>query len=254
VKKVYKIFGIIIGSAIFVSVLVTVIWYKNIQPLEFNYSKHIDLCVADDFFKSRINKKYDPFTNERIQVKWDIPVKQFWNADTITFSITNITGVKLYYLGFKNPCCDFVFFDYIIAPQGRVDTLYFHKLGFDGVDNAEYIPFKKKGSITLKHCNPLLFYPEFDIFLPMDTDEFPRIIKEVYGDTAQIRFFVFLRGLPWNNSGFSIAYSDFIKVPIDSIIDGWKKGRFTNHMHYNPEIHQEYLNVREEIMKERNRK
>ena len=97
-----------------------------------------------------------------------------------------------------------------------------------------------------------LLYPRFH-YLPMDTEEFPKIIKDVYGDTAQIRYFVFLRGLPWNNRGFSIAYSDFIKIPVDSVIDGWEKGKFTKYGRYIPEEHQEYLNVRDEIYKQRNR-
>ena len=249
-KKIIKISGTIAGCVIFVSVLAIVIWYKKNQPLVFNNNKYFDLCVADVFFKDRTNQEYAPRTNERIQIKWDIPVEQFWNNDTITISITNTTGEKLYHFGCMYPLNNLVFEDYIIAPQGIVDTLYYHERTFSGIDDAEYIPFKKKKSFTLKSYNPLLQYPGYQP-LPMDTEEFPQIIKDVYGDTTQIRYFVFLRGLPWNNHGFSIAYSDFIKIPVDSIIDGWKKNKFSTwHSSYNPENHQEYLDFyREDKMR-----
>ena len=248
------------GCAIFVSALVIIIWYANIQLLGFNKNKYFDLCVADEFFKDRTNEKYEssgppnyqeynPRTNERIQVMWNIPVEQFCNNDTISISFINTTGEKLYYLGFRPPYY-YVVLDYIIAPCGKVDTMLFYKWGdLEAINEAEYIPFKKKERITLKYYNPVILYPGYEYILPMDTEDFPRIIKEVYGDTVQIRYGAYLRGLPWNNRGFAIAYSDFIKIPINSIIDGWRKGKFTNRIRYIPEDHQEYMNVREDTYK-----
>ena len=271
-KQIFKISGITIGCAIFISVLAISIWYINYIPsgedydddielLEgpfgghmppefindglpklasgFNINKYFDLFVADEIFKDKKNKKWEPFTNERTQVKWDIPVEQFWNNDTITFSFTNTTGNKLYYLGYTHSSYCFVFLDYIISTQGKIDTLYCHEGGFEGAEGTEYIPFKKGKSITLKDDNPFLQDPYYGFtFLSRPYEDFPKIIKEVYGDTAQIRYFVFLRGMPWNNRGFSIAYSDFITIPIDSIISGWEKGKFEHRRIFIPEGHQ----------------
>jgi len=276
-KKFFKIFGIIIGCLIVILVLSIGIQYVNYIPgmsyidryydemnpyipelddrpnipSDIKDDKYFDLFVADAFFKGRTNQRYQGIPKEEVQIKWDIPVKQFWNNDTIIFSFKNTAREKLYYFGFKPPYY-YIMIDYIITLQGYSDTLFFSTWGdFEAIGEAKYIPFKKNASITLIDSNPILRYPSsYSDFISTDTEEFPKLIKEVYGDTVQIRYSAFLRGLPWNNRSFSIAYSDFIKIPINSIIDGWVKGRFTNHGHYDLEEHKKYLNERDMMIKQ----
>jgi hypothetical protein len=262
-KKVIKILGFAVSGIIIALALVIGIWYAIYTPPHEYGKKYFDLFIVDILFrhnpKEIIEINIDDEINSScettmpssriswessIRLNWEIPVGQFGN-DIINISFTNTSGKKLYYLGYLSPtsCC-FVFYDYIITPQGSNDTIILDgKLDF--LDVSEYVPLRRREKKSAEFDNPLRFYPEFRCHLPTDTEEFPHIIKEVYGDTVQIRFGICLIE-PWKYPGFSMSFSDFVKIPVQSVIEGWEKGNFTK-IKYDPESHQEYFESREEL-------
>ncbi len=249
-KRIIKLSGITLACILVVLILAIWISYARSVPSRedstiYNEAKYFDLWIADKFFVNDTNQWFNPYTNSRIRLGWIIPVEELEN-DSITVTFMNNTNEKLYYLGFSHPLVEY---DYVADFYGIADTIgRGRNLGeFEG---AKYFPMKKNESISIKLKNPLLLYPWFEHYLPTDTEEFPKIMKDVYGDVVQVRFKVFVRGLPWNKHGFSIANSDYIKIPIDTVIKGWKKGNFEK-VKYDPESHGEYFVVRKEMFFER---
>ena len=254
-KKIFKILVIVIGGIIIAFVLVIGIWFAIYTPAY--GKKYFDLFITDIYFTSK-EPRYDPFEVEEveigsfveedkkrswppafIQLDWEIPTEQFGEGDSIHVSFINNSGKKLYYFGITP--FDAILQDYVITHQESIDTIMWNDL--EGVFETGLNPFRRKEKASIKIKNPLLLYPGYYYFLPTDTEDFPEIIKEVYGDTVQIRFTVFLFEI-WKHR-FSPSFSKYIKVPVDMVIKGWEKGNFEK-VEYDPESHQEYLEFRKE--------
>jgi len=238
-KRFIKISGIVTCGIIIAFMLIIGIWYAMYIPPYGN--KYFDLFIAELFFMSK-EERYEsswPPTMSK-QLDWEIPTEQFGEGNLINVSLTNSFGKKLYYYGLSPH--EFLLKDYVIVSQENIDTLMWNDLS--GVFEVGLIPFRKNRKVSPKIENPLLLYPGYPYNLPTDTENFPEIIREVYGDTVQIRFAVCVIE-PWKRD-FSISYSKYVKIPVDLVINGWEKGNFKR-VKYDPESHQEYLEVRREL-------
>jgi len=256
-KKIFKIPVIVIGSIIIAFVLVIGIWFALYTPPDVYRKKYFDLFIADIYFTSK-KPHYSPYDFERemfvcddkkrswpspmsIQLDWEIPTEQFGEGDSIHVSFMNNSGKKLYCFGLAPYHA--IIEDYIITYQESIDTIMWNDLS--GIFEVGLTPFKRKEKVTIEIKNPLLLYPGYPSnFLPTDTEKFPEIIKEVYGDTVQIRFTVFVIEI-WKHK-YSPSYSKDVKIPVDMVIKGWEKGNFKK-VKYIPESHQEYFEVRKEM-------
>jgi hypothetical protein len=74
--------------------------------------------------------------------------------------------------------------------------------------------------------NPLLFNPFTNHYLPLKNRKFPRLFKEIYGDSVAIKFEQATYSLPWNKFPSQMIESKEIIISTEKIIENWKKGDY----------------------------
>ena len=86
--------------------------------------------------------------------------------------------------------------------------------------------------------NPILYNPYSGYPLPVKNEIFPKLFKEIYGDSIAIKFEQATYSLPWNSTPSQMISSDQFIISTERIIENWKNGNFSS----NKEFEEEYEN------------
>lgn len=81
-----------------------------------------------------------------------------------------------------------------------------------------------------------MFNPYTGYHLPLKNEKFPKLFKEIYGDSVAIKFEQATYSLPWNKYPSQMIKSKEIIILTDQIIKNWKNGNFR----LNPEFEKEH--------------
>jgi hypothetical protein len=203
--------------------------FKN-EP--YQKTPFFDLFVAKSFHKKDKERPWEEFwdncwnnvseENKR-PVEWISNPKDFEKLDSIYLGFKNTTNEKFYYVTWGGPNSR-IRISYNVFKNGKIDSIPF---GGFGCGTGIYIAPLKNGEIAgSKFLNPLLFNPFTNHYLPLKNRKFPRLFKEIYGDSVAIKFEQATYSLPWNKFPSQMIESKEIIISTEKIIENWKKGDY----------------------------
>lgn len=215
--------------------------FKN-EP--YQKTPFFDLFVAKSLYKKDSERPWEEFwnncwnnvsENNKRPVKWILNPKDFEKLDSIYLGIKNTTNEKFYYVTWGEPNSR-IRISYNVYKKGKIDSIPFE--GFDCGTGIYIAPLKKEEIAGGKFLNPLLFNPYTGYNLPLKNENFPKLFKEIYGDSVSIKFEQATYSLPWNKFPSQMIKSNEIIVSTKNIIENWKKGEFK----LSPEFEKNYEN------------
>jgi hypothetical protein len=215
--------------------------YKNElsdQPPSF------DLFIAKSFYKKDKDYPWQEFWDnawndvslkERRPTEWFLNKNDFEKFDSIYLGFKNISKEKIYYVTWGKPNSR-IREDLLIYRNGKIDSVPFD--GF-GCGTGIYIAPLKSGEIAgSKFLNPLMFNPYTGYNLPLKNKKFPKLFKQIYGDSVSIKFKQATYSSPRNKFPSQMIKSNEIIISTEKVIENWKKGEFK----LSPEFEKEYEN------------
>lgn len=203
-------------------------WKKNLSE----QSASLDLFVAQSFFEKDKERPWEEFwdnswnnvskENER-PVEWISNPKDFEKLDSIYLGFKNTTNEKFYYVTWGGPNSR-IRISYNVFKNGKIDSIPF---GGFGCGTGIYIAPLKNGEIAgSKFLNPLLFNPYTGYNLPVKNENFPKLFKEIYGDSVSIKYEQATYSLPWSKFPSQMIESNEITISTAKVIENWKKREF----------------------------
>jgi hypothetical protein len=221
-----RIFSIITLSIVVLPALMIYFMYQSYKNEASDQPPYWDLFIAKTFYK---NEKQSPWDNiskeEKRPVKWLLNKSDFEKLDSVFIGFKNISNEKLYFVTWGYPNSR-LRRDLIIYKNGKLDSIPFG--GFGCGTGIFVSPAENQDIVGGYSLNPLMFNPYSNYDLPIETDSFPRVFKEIYGDSIGIRFQQATYSNPWNSYRSQMIYSEYIIISTDKIIENWKEGKFAH--------------------------
>lgn len=233
-KTIKRIFFVILS----LTIIFTIYLIQDFNKYESNVSnkKHFDLYIADRFLRKSDHFSLYQFLHvhdsttvwsdvkksQRRPMKWDI--KGLETLNYISISLKNISGEKMYYMSWGTPFSRTR--EHFILYKNGIKTL----IPFGGFDCGTGIYLEKMDvneTITNKNYSPLLFNPYTNAPLPLHSEKFPKLFKEIYGDSIKVILQQATYGSPWNKYPSQMITSQAFSVSTKKIIENWKRGNFS---------------------------
>ncbi len=215
--------------------------FKN-EP--YQKTPFFDLFVAKSFYKKDKERPWGEFwdncwnnvseENKR-PVEWISNPKDFEKLDSIYLGFKNTTNEKFYYVTWGEPNSR-IRISYNVFKNGKIDSIPFG--GFGCGTGIHIAPIKNGEIAGSKFLNPLMYNPYTGYNLPLKNEKFPKLFKQIYGDSVSIKFEQATYSLPWNKFPSQVIESKKIIISTEKIIENWKKGKFK----LSPEFEKEYEN------------
>ena len=217
--------------------------FKN-EP--YQETPFFDLFIAKSFHKKDKERPWEEFwdntwdnvsrENKR-PVEWIINPKDFEKLDSVYLGLRNNTNEKFYYVTWGKPNSR-IRDDILVYKNGKVDSIPF---GGFGCGTGIYIAPLENGEIAGgKFMNPFLYNPYSGYPLPLKNKIFPKLFKEIYGDSIAINFKQATYSLPWNKFPSQMIKSKGIVISTEKVIENWKKSKFKLSQEFDKEYENSY--------------
>lgn len=203
--------------------------FKN-EP--YQKTPFFDLFVAKSFYKKDTERPWEEFWNNCWQnvskenkrpIQWISNPKDYEKLDSVYLGLRNNTNEKFYYVTWGKPNSR-IRESLLVYKNGKVDSIPF---GGFGCGTGIYIAPLKNGEIAgSKFLNPLLFNPYTGYNLPIKNEKFPKLFKEIYGDSVSIKYEQATYSLPWSKFPSQMIESNEIIISTAKVIENWKKREF----------------------------
>jgi len=227
-RKPLMVFLILILSIIIAVIIKIFLMY---QIYKIDKSKHFlpayfDFFIVETFYGGyEKNQQKEENSKKEMPIEWIINKNSFEKLDSVYVGFKNSSNEKLYYHTWGSPNSR-LRQDLIIYKDGKQNLIPFG--GFGCGTGVYFLPVKSKEIVGEKFLNPLMFNPYSNYDLPLDKKTFPKVFKEIYGDSVAIRFRHLTYSVPWNKYRSDYINSNYITISTDTIIENWKKGNFAH--------------------------
>lgn len=224
-KKATKILISIVAGIIIIPSIILTVWYEVYKQRPVGQPPYFDLFIANTFFERDNSTPYDKVSESKKRpVIWQLNRDQFEKLDTITLTLTNISGEKCYYTSWGAPFTR-IRQDLIVYKNGIADSIPF---GGFGCGTGVYLaPLHDQETIARTLYHPFMFNPYSNYELDLKSDSFPKEFKSIYGDSVSIQLSQATYSTPWNEYKSQLIFSDMITISTDKIIENWYKGNFS---------------------------
>lgn len=208
---------------------------------EFMEPATFEFFIAKTFFKE---DNYSPFKPAEIGLKkptkWHLQKDQFEAFDSVEIAFENLSAESYYYPSWGAPLTR-IREDLIIFKNGLADTVAF---GGHGCATGVYMAkCKDEEVMVIKHLNPLIFNPYSGYYLDLESDTFPEIFKELYGDSVWIRYSQPTYSLPWKKYPSQLIQSNYLSINTNKLMERWNMNEFINIDRKNYNIEEIYLGI-----------
>ncbi|OAD43832.1 hypothetical protein [Polaribacter atrinae] len=220
--------------------------YLNWKKKLYEQPASLDLFIAQSFFEKDEERPWAEFwdnswnkvTNENERtIEWISNSKDFEKIDSIYLGFKNTTNEKFYYVTWGEPNSR-IRISYKIFKNGKIDSIPFE--GF-GCGTGIYITPLEKGEVAGgKFLNPILYNPYSGYPLPVKNEIFPKLFKEIYGDSIAIKFEQATYSLPWNKIPSQMIESKEIIISTEKVIENWKKSELKLSKEFDKEYENSY--------------
>ena len=212
----------------------------------FEQHASLDLFIAQSFFEKDKERPWAEFwdnswnevTNENARiVEWISNPKSFEKIDSIYLGIKNTTNEKFYYVTWGEPNSR-IRISYNVYKNGKIDSIPFG--GFGCGTGIHITPLEKGEVAGGKFLNPILYNPYSGYPLPLKNEIFPKLFKEIYGDSIAIKFEQATYSLPWNKIPSQMMESKEIVISTEKVIENWRKSEFKLSKEFDKEYKNSY--------------
>jgi hypothetical protein len=245
-SKVKKKITIVIFLILIIPVAIISWKYNKYKNEPHQKTPYFDTFIAQSLHEKNKERPWEEFwdnswqnvskENER-PVEWISNPKDFEKLDSIYLGFKNNTNEKFYYVTWGDPNSR-VRISFNVFKNGKIDSIPF---GGFGCGTGIYIAPLKNGEIAGgKFLNPLMYNPYTGYNLPLKNDKFPKLFKQIYGDSVSIKFEQATYSLPWNKFPSQMLESKEIIISTEKIIENWKKGDFKLSSEFEKEYENSY--------------
>lgn len=249
-KIIFTIFGFLIITGGIVTWL-----YEKYKKQLVDQPPYFDLFIAETLFEPKSEEGWRKFwdgawnkvdnSNKRL-VNWKISIKEFETLDSVYLGIENTTNEKFYYVTWEEPNSR-IRINFNVYRNGEIDVIPFD--GF-GCGTGIFIdPIDKGQTISSKFLNPLMYNPHSGYELPIKKKYFPKLFKEIYGDSVGIIFQQATYSLPWNKTPSQMIKSDEFYIVTDRIIENWQMGKFSSNKEFETEYEASFYFQKDDTVK-----
>lgn len=220
--------------------------YEKYKNGLYEQQPFFDLFIAKSLHKENTNLPFGNFWDnswdrvskeEQRPIKWLIYKNEFEKLDSVYLGFKNTTREKFYYVTWGEPNSR-IRISFKVFRNGKIDSIPFE--GF-GCGTGIFITPLKKGEIaSSKLLNPLLFNPYSNYTLPVKNKKFPKLFREIYGDSVAIKFEQATYSLPWSKYPSQMIASEEIIVSTDKFIQNWKQNLFNLNSEFRKENKNSY--------------